>query len=115
MLALIDRDGGYAALTHPIKSFWKYIGDDEMLNLKNMGVSGIELNHQYRPKNISKLSIVNKNDGNELDYFYKVNQSYKDFAEKHQMFLAGGTDSHEVQIFSKEPIITDEVLKKILS
>ena len=115
VLALIDRDGGYAALTHPIKSFWKYIGDDEMLNLKNMGVSGIELNHQYRPKNISKLSIVNKNDGNELDYFYKVNQSYKDFAEKHQMFLAGGTDSHEVQIFSKEPIITDEVLKKILS
>ena len=111
----IKENGGYASLTHPIKSFWCYIGDDELLKLKNMGISGIEVNHQYSPSKITKLGKIHHNIDSADSMFKELTQKYKDFAEKNGMFLSGGTDSHEKQIFSREPFITSEFLnEKIL-
>lgn len=109
----IKNNGGQASLTHPTKSFWKYIGDDFLSNLKNMGVDGIEVNHQYTPSKITKLGKQNNNINNADNLFEEITAQYKNFAEKNGMFLSGGTDSHEKQIFSREPKITNEILEKI--
>ena len=112
----INRNGGYASLTHPLKSFWKYIGDEELLRLKNIGITGIEVNHQYTPSKILTLGEKSKYGRNNADKAYsEITEKYKVFAEKHGMFMSGGTDSHEKQIFSREVKITDELLNnKIL-
>ena len=54
------------------------------------------------------------------DYFWKeyylILQMYflsKKIADDKGLFLSGGTDSHEKQIFSREPKITSEILEKI--
>lgn len=109
----IKKNGGQASLTHPTKSFWRYMGDEFLLNLKNLGIDGIEDNHQYTPSKITKLG-KNNNDINNADNLYKeITEQYKNFAEKNNLFLSGGTDSHEKQIFSREPKITNEILEKI--
>ena len=109
----IKNNGGKASLTHPTKSFWRYIGDEFLLNLKNLGIDGIEVNHQYTPSKITKLGKNNNNIDNADDLFEEITAKYKSFAEKNDLFLSGGTDSHKKQIFSREPKITKEVLEKI--
>lgn len=116
VVGVINKNGGYASLTHPLKSFWRYIGDEELLKLKQIGVKGIEVNHQYTP---SKILEIGKNSGygeNNADKAYKeITEQYKKFADKNNMFLSGGTDCHEKQIFAREPKITQDLLQnKIL-
>ena len=113
VLNAIKNNGGEASLTHPTKSFWRYIGDDFLLNLKNIGVGGIEVNHQYTPSKITKLGKQNNNINNADNLFEEITVQYKEFAERNGMFLSGGTDSHQKQIFSREPKITSEILEKI--
>lgn len=50
------------------------------------------------------------------DKAYKeITEQYKNFADKNGMFLSGGTDCHEKQIFSREPKISQDLLEnKIL-
>ena len=108
----IKANGGFASLTHPTKSFWRYIGDDFILKLKNMGLDGIEVNHQYTPSKITALGKHN-NTENADDLFKELTQQYKKIADNNGLFLSGGTDSHEKQIFSREPKITSEILEKI--
>lgn len=116
VVSTINKNGGFASLTHPLKSFWNYIGDSELLRLKQLGVKGIEVNHQYTPSKILKLG---KNSGygeNNADKAYKeITERYKNFADKNGLFLSGGTDCHEKQIFSREPKISQDLLEnKIL-
>ena len=112
---IINNNGGYASLTHPLKSFWSYIGDDALLKLKNMGVKGIEVNHQYTPSKITKIGEVNNNINDADNIYNRLTEQYRIFAEHNDMFMSGGTDSHEKQIFSREPHITQEFLNsKIL-
>ena len=42
----------------------------------------------------------------------ELTEKYKYFAEKNDMFLSGGTDSHEKQIFSREPKISQNLLEE---
>lgn len=109
----IKNNGGQASLTHPTKSFWKYIGDDFLLNLKRLGIDGMEVNHQYTPSKITELGKHNNDISNADNLFEEITKQYKNFAEKNNLFLSGGTDSHEKQIFSREPKITEELMKKI--
>ncbi|MBO5738311.1 PHP domain-containing protein [bacterium] len=109
----IKNNGGYASLTHPVKSFWEYIGDDFLTNLKILGIDGIEVNHQYTPSKITKLGKNNNNISNADNLFKEITSQYKNFAEKNGLFLSGGTDSHKKQIFSRQPEITKEILEKI--
>lgn len=116
VVSTINKNGGFASLTHPLKSFWRYIGDNELLKLKALGVKGIEVNHQYTP---SKILEIGKNSGygelNADKAYVELIEQYKNFAKKNDMFLSGGTDCHEKQIFSREPKITLELLEnKIL-
>lgn len=108
---LINQNGGFASLTHPIKSFWKYIGDDALKRLKNMGVRGIEVNHQYTPSKVTKLGKIN-NVENADELFNKLVEKYAKFAGENDMFMSGGTDCHEKQIFSRSPKITSEFLER---
>ena len=111
----IVQNNGHASLTHPIKSFGKYIGDDFLMNLKNIGVKGIEANHQYTPSRLKKIG-EKAGSAEDAETTYKaIRRQYEDFAYKNDMFLTGGTDSHDKQIFSHEPKITPEVLEKILN
>ena len=110
VVKIVSDNGGYTSLTHPLKSFWKYIGDDGLLKLKNLGVSGIEVNHQYSPSKIEEIGSKNGSAANADTIFSNLTEKYKNFAEKNEMFLSGGTDCHEKQIFSREPKITDDFL-----
>lgn len=104
----INKNGGFASLTHPLKSFWSYIGDKKLLRLKQIGVKGIEVNHQYTPSKISEIGVKSGYGEDNADKAYKeLTEKYKSFAKKNDMFLSGGTDSHEKHIFSREPKITD--------
>lgn len=108
----INKNGGLASLTHPLKSFWSYIGDRELLKLKQMGVKGIEVNHQYTPSKILKLEKLSGQGENNTDKVYKdLTEQYRNFAARNDMFLSGGTDCHEKQIFSREPKITQDLLQ----
>ena len=78
-----------------------------------MGIDGIEVNHQYTPSKITKLGKQNNNISNADNLFEEITAQYKNFAERNKLFLSGGTDSHEKQIFSREPKITNEILEKI--
>ena len=79
-----------------------------------MGVDGIEVNHQYTPSKITQLGKINNKDAESL--FDSLTERYRKFAKENNMFLSGGTDCHEKQIFSREPAITKELLNfKILS
>lgn len=109
----INQNGGIASLTHPLKSFWTYIGDSELLRLKNMGIKGIEVNHQYTPSKIRKIGQKSGYGEENADNALKeLSEKYKNFADKNDMFLSGGTDSHEMQIFSREPKITKDFLEQ---
>ncbi len=110
VIMIVSDNGGYTSLTHPLKSFWRYIGDGELLKLKNLGVSGIEVNHQYSPSKIEEIGSKNGSAPNADTIFSNLTKKYKDFAEKNGMFVSGGTDCHEKQIFSREPKITDDFL-----
>ena len=110
VVKIVSDNGGYTSLTHPLKSFWKYIGDDGLLKLKNLGVSGIEVNHQYSPSKIEEIGSKNGSAADADTIFSNLTEKYKNFAEKNEMFLSGGTDCHEKQIFSREPKITDDFL-----
>ena len=111
----VKNSGGYCSLTHPLKSFWKYIGDDNLLKFKQMGIEGIEANHQYTPSKINEIKIKSGLSGNADDVYQYLTKKYSDFANKNSMFISGGTDCHEKQIFSREPKITDDFLRnKIL-
>ena len=77
-----------------------------------MGLDGIEVNHQYTPSKITALGKHN-NTENADDLFKELTQQYKKIADNNGLFLSGGTDSHEKQIFSREPKITSEILEKI--
>ena len=113
VLKMIKNNGGYASLTHPIKSFWRYIGDNHLMRLKNKGVDGIEVNHQYSPSTITKLG--NLYHGKNPDkLFDDITREYSEFAKKNNMFLAGGTDSHEKHFFGHSPKISDEFLQNKL-
>lgn len=113
VLETINKNGGVASLTHPLKSFWTYIGDGELLKLKEMGIKGIEVNHQYTPSKIKKLGEKSGYGVDKADNALKeLTEKYKDFAEKNDMFLSGGTDSHEKQIFSREPKISQNLLEE---
>ena len=113
VLETINKNGGVASLTHPLKSFWTYIGDGELLKLKEMGITGIEVNHQYTPSKIKKLGEKSGYGVDKADNALKeLTEKYKDFAEKNDMFLSGGTDSHEKQIFSREPKISQNLLEE---
>lgn len=113
VIKTIKDNGGYASLTHPTKSFWRYIGDDFILKLKKMGLDGIEVNHQYTPSKVTKVGQHNGNILDADDIFEEITKKYKIFANNNGLFLSGGTDSHEKQIFSREPKITKEILEKI--
>ncbi len=112
VVSTINKNGGLASLTHPLKSFWCYIGDNELLKLKAMGVKGIEVNHQYTP---SKILKIGKNSGYGEAFadnaYHDLTEQYKNFAKKNGMFLSGGTDCHEKQIFSREPKLTTALLE----
>ncbi|MDO5306342.1 MAG: hypothetical protein Q4E83_01125 [bacterium] len=89
------------------------IGDGELLKLKEMGIKGIEVNHQYTPSKIKKLGEKSGYGVDKADNALKeLSEKYKDFAEKNDMFLSGGTDSHEKQIFSREPKISQNLLEE---
>lgn len=109
VLSLIKMNNGYASLTHPVKSFWRYIGEEELNKLKKMGIQGIEVNHQYSPSKISELGKHNNTtDSDKL--FKQISEEYRNYADKNGLFISGGTDSHEKQIFSREPKISDNIL-----
>ena len=112
VISAIKNNGGYASLTHPTKSFWRYVGDEYLTKLKNIGVTGIEVNHQYTPSKISELGKINRTENADA-LFEDITKKYKNFAESNGLFLSGGTDSHEKQVFSREPKITNAVLDKI--
>jgi len=110
VIETIKNAQGTLSLTHPLKTFWGYIGDDNLLKLKNMGIEGIEVNHQYTP---SKIQEIGKKAFNTTDSdwaYQKLTKQYYEFAKKNDMFMSGGTDCHEKQIFSREPKITQEFL-----
>jgi len=115
VIQTVKNADGFTSLTHPIKSFWKYMGDDFLDELRLKGVSGIESRHQYTPSDYYKLRDYNNSylTPGELERF--INNKYEEYAKKHGMFLSGGTDSHEVQIFSREPAIDGELLEKLLN
>ena len=112
----INDNGGLASLTHPLKSFWSYIGDTELLRLKNMGVAGIEVNHQYTPSKVREIGQKSGyGEANADKALKELSEQYKKFAKANGMFLSGGTDSHEKQVFSREPKIKKDLLEnKIL-
>lgn len=112
----INQNGGYASLTHPLKSFWGYIGDEALAKLKNLGVKGIEVNHQYTPSKIKSFGEKSGYGAKKADVALKeINAKYEKFAKENDMFLSGGTDCHEKQIFSREPKISEDFLnEKIL-
>lgn len=115
VLDAIKKNNGFASLTHPVKSFWRYIGDEELNKLKDMGINGIEVNHQYTPSKITQLGKNNHNIQDADNMFNKITQKYYDYAIKNGLFLSGGTDSHETQIFSRQPkidknFLTDKIL-----
>ena len=112
VVSAINKNGGYASLTHPFKSFWRFIDEYELDHMRKLGVSGIEVNHQYSPSKISQMPC----DGDVDEKFAKITNKYKEYALKHDLFLSGGTDCHEKQVFAREPKITNEFLEtKILS
>ena len=112
VVSTINKNGGYASLTHPVKSFWRFIDECELDHMRKLGVSGIEVNHQYSPSKISQMPC----DGDIDEKFAEITNKYKDYALKYDMFLSGGTDCHEKQVFAREPKITNEFLEtKILS
>ena len=110
----IKDNGGYASLTHPMKSFWRYIGDEALLKFKDMGIDGIEVNHQYTPSKVTKLGKINNNINKSDEIFENLTNQYRVFAEKNGLFLSGGTDCHEKQIFSRQPQITEEFLNEFI-
>ena len=42
--------------------------------------------------------------------FNQISEKYKQFVDNHGMFLSGGTDSHETQIFTRQPQINKDFL-----
>ena len=113
VINVIKQNGGFASLTHPTKSFWKFMDEEFLVKLVKMGIDGIEVNHQYTPSKITQLGKNNNNIDKADDLFKEISEKYKNFAKTHNLFISGGTDSHEKQVFSREPRITKEVLDKI--
>ena len=111
VLKTIKDNGGHSSLTHPLKSFWRYIGDEALIRLKDMGVEGIEVNHQYTPSKITKLGEITGNKENSDKVFQEITEKYRNFAQNNGMFISGGTDSHELQIFSRQPSIDNDFLE----
>ena len=95
------------ALTHPAKSFKEFNEawyEGLLKDLKNKGVSGIEANHQY--------TFEHYRDIKDLD---KTNSFSREFAQKNDIFLSGGTDSHFTNIFGHHHKLNDGTLNEFLS
>ena len=71
-------------------------------------------NQTYKENNSNALSRIEQK--NSIDKALKeLSEQYKKFAKANGMFLSGGTDSHEKQVFSREPKIKKDLLEnKIL-
>ena len=108
----IKQNGGYSSLTHPIKSFYRYIGDDKLDMLRKTGVDGIEAYHQYSPSKITKLGKCVSQDPDEA--YQKITNRYIDYARNNSMFISGGTDSHETHIFADFLKIDKNLFDKIM-
>ena len=110
VIKAVNENGGFTSLTHPVKSFHGYIGDESLKALKDKGIRGIEACHQYTP---SKYYNLGGGDVNERAF--AILRQYEEFAHKNDMFISGGTDSHKKQIFSRNPRITSELLARFLA
>ena len=79
-----------------------------------MGINCIEVNHQYTPSKITQLGKNNHNIQEADNMFNKITKQYRDYAVNNGLFLSGGTDSHETQIFSRQPQIDKKFLEERL-
>jgi len=95
----VKEAGGVMSLAHPAQ-FFDRMHDDFFGFLKKNGVNGIEGNYQYCGFKYDK------------EFFEKLD-TINTLAKKHDMFLTGGTDSHQRQIFGDD--VSDELLDDILN
>ena len=63
---------------------------------------------------VNRISVEYIQEADNL--FNQISEKYRQFANSHDMVLSGGTDSHETQIFSRQPhinttFLTDNILK----
>lgn len=92
----VKESGGILSLAHPLASRKDPINDKLFLFLKNNGIDGIEGNYQYFGFKYSKE-------------FKQAINKIKILAQKYNMFLTGGTDSH-----SSPPVFVDDISDNIL-
>lgn len=105
IIDIIHSKGGFVSWTHPARTF-KNIDDLDwhkqfFLKLQKLGIDGVEANQQYTFKHYTE-DIKNLNEKNNL---------YRTLAKDFNLFLSGGTDSHEFNIFAHHQQIDDELLK----
>lgn len=109
VLHQIKNNGGYASWTHPPRSFLKEnnLGwhEEFFTMLKDFGVDGVEANQQYTYKHYTQ----------DIKNLSEKNQLYRNLAQKYSMFLSGGTDSHETNIFAHHQILDDELVNNFLT
>lgn len=105
VIKIVKNAGGFLSWTHPVRSFTKmddlkwYEGFFEQL--RSLGVEGVEANHQYT---YGQYKAINNIDGK--------NNLFRDLAKKHNMFLSGGTDAHEFDIFAHHQLIDKALFQK---
>lgn len=106
IIDVVKKASGESSLTHPARSFpncnlnWY---QEFLQHLKNKGVIGIEANHQYTFDHHKKIGNLEQ-----------INSVSREFAKNNDMFVSGGTDSHEYDIFGHHHKISNELLKSFL-
>lgn len=102
----VKAASGFVSWTHPVKSFK---GHDEkwfadyMHVLNALGVDGVEANQQYTYGHYNDIPRV------EIK-----NESLRKTAEELSMFISGGTDSHQKNIFGHHHKIDEKTLALFL-
>lgn len=108
VIKIVKNAGGFLSWTHPVRSFSKIDDlnwhEDFLINLVKLGVEGVEANHQYTYGQYSKIKNISGK-----------NELYRRIAKKHDLFLSGGTDSHEENIFAHHQPIEQELLNNFLN
>lgn len=105
ILSILRAEGALSSWTHPARTF-KHINsldwhEDFFLKLKSLGVNGVEANQQYTFKHYTE----------DIKFLKEKNELYCTLAQKNKMFLSGGTDSHEYNIFAHHQQIDEKLLK----
>ena len=83
----------------------------QFIKLQFVDINGQVKNLAVPSEHIDR--VLNNDISNSDNLFAEITAQYKNFADKNGLFLSGGTDSHQKQIFSREPKITKDILEKI--